>query len=173
MKGCQRITATGTFRTTARTVSVALAALALVVAVSCKAEHPAPAGARAKNEQTLTMAALVAVFGGAEDAKSGLSDFTRSDKEIFLSYHLYLTDSAGADNEIARDLAPKIRRLYGHFADVDRACFEISLPNPGSAYEWKPYVSFTLTRKIVRTVGWSDLLDTDLLSAALDVKRAG
>jgi hypothetical protein len=144
-----------------------IAGLALWGTAACKAEKPAAP----KTEDMLSLAVLTPVFGPAKDASSGLADFTQSDEEIILSYHLYLTDQTNADKEIARDLAPKIRRLYGHFGSVDRVSFEVSLPDSASPDDWKPYVSFALTRKIVKETGWSDLLDTDLLSVAIDVKR--
>jgi hypothetical protein len=145
-----------------------LAGLALWGPVACRSEKPAPP----KTEETLSMVSMTPVFGEARDVKSGLADFTQSDEEIILSYHLYLADRSNPDLEIARDLAPKIRKLYGHFKSVDRASFEVSLPDEASPSEWKPYVSFVLTRKIVKETGWSDLLDTDLLAVAINVKRA-
>ena len=145
-----------------------LAGLALWGSVACRSEKPAPP----KTEDMLSLAALTPAFGEAKDTASGLADFTQSDREVILSYHLYLADRSNADAEIARDLAPKIRRLYGHFKSVDRASFEVSLPDEASPSGWKPYVSFVLTRKIVKETGWSDLLDTDLLAVAIDVKRA-
>jgi len=149
-----------------------VAAAAFGVALACRSEKPASlAKARIETGGKLSMAVLAPVFGDAKDVRSGLSDFTQSDREIILSYHLYLADPTDADREIARELAPKIRRLYGRFPGVDRASFEISLPDPASPDAWKPYVAFALTRKVVKELGWSDLFDTDLLSAALDVKR--
>jgi hypothetical protein len=145
-----------------------LAGLIVASAMACKAEKPAAP----KTEEMLSMAALTPVFGNARDTKAGLADFTQSDTEIVLSYHLYLADLTNADKEIARDLAPKIRKLYGQFGAVDRVRFEVSLPDPSAPDDWNPYVSFVLTRKIVKETGWSNLLDTDLLSVAIDVKRA-
>jgi hypothetical protein len=145
----------------------ALVGFVLAGAAACRAEKPAAP----KTEEMLSLAAMTPVFGNARDAKSGLADFTQSDTEIVVSYHLYLTDLTNADNEIARDLAPKIRKLYGHFPSVDRVRFEVSLPDQSSPDGWNPYVSFSLTRKIVKEIGWSDLLDTDLLSAAIEVNR--
>ena len=86
---------------------VALAGLVLVSAAACKSEKPAPP----KVKKELSLGVLTPVFGVARDANSGLADFTQSDEEIILSYHLYLTDRTNADREIARDLAPKIRSL--------------------------------------------------------------
>ena len=146
---------------------VALAGLVLGSAAACKSEKPAPP----KVKKELSLGVLTPVFGVARDANSGLADFTQSDEEIILSYHLYLTDRTNADREIARDLAPKIRSLFGRFGAVDRASFEVSLPDQSSPDDWKPYVSFVLTRKIVKEAGWSELLDTDLLRVAIDVKR--
>jgi len=145
-----------------------LVGLALWGSVACRSGKPAPP----KTKDMLSLAALTPVLGEAKDTSSGLADFTQSEKEIILSYHIYLTDRTNADAEIARDLAPKIRRLYGHFESVDRASFEVSLPDTASSVGWKPYVSFVLTRKIVKETGWSDLLDVDLLAVAIDVKRA-
>jgi len=145
-----------------------LAGLVLWGSGACRSEK----SAQPKTEDALSLAALTPVLGEARDTSSGLADFTQSDEEIILSYHLYLTDRTNADQEIARDLAPKIRKLYGHFRTVDRVSFEVSLPDPSSAVDWNPYVSFVMTRKLVKETGWSDLLDTDLLSVALDVKRA-
>jgi hypothetical protein len=152
-------------------LGLALAAvLVLVVASACRTEKPAPASAPAEEE--LSLQALTPVFGEAKDINSGLADFTLSDQGLILSYHFYLTDPSNADQEISRDLAPKIRKLYGHFKNVDHVSFEVSLPDEASPVGWNPYISFSLTRKIVKETGWSDLLDTDLLSGALDVKRA-
>lgn len=144
-----------------------LAGFALWGSAACRSEKPAAS----KTKEMLSLVALTPVFGEAKDMNPGLADFTQSDNEIILSYHLYLSDRSNPDGEIARELAPKIRRLYGHFAGVDRASFEVSLPDLASPDDWKPYVSFVLTRKIVKETGWSDLLDTDLLSVAFDVKR--
>jgi hypothetical protein len=125
----------------------------------------------AKTDKMLSLATLTPIFGQAEGAASGLADFTQSDTEIVLSYHLALTDPTYSDAEIARDLAPRIRKLYGHFPRVDRVNFEISLPDQSAPDDWDLYVSFALTRKIVKETGWTDLLDTDLLSVARDVRR--
>jgi hypothetical protein len=152
----------------ARLGFAALIGLLVAGAVVCRAEK----SAAAKTGEMLTLATLTPVFGQAEDVRSGLADFTQSDTEIVLSYHLYLTDMADPVAAISRDLAPKIRKLYGHFPHVDRVSFGISLPDQSSPGNWNPYVSFTLTRKIVKETGWSDLMDTDLLSVALDVHRA-
>jgi hypothetical protein len=149
-----------------------LAGLVLAGTAACRAEKSAASKTRVIIEEPVTLAALLPVFGDAKDTKSGLADFSQSDTEIVVSYHLYLADLTNADKEIARDLAPKIRRLYGHFGSVDRARFEVLVPDLSSPDDWNPYVSFALTRKIVRETGWSDLLDTDLLSVAIDVKRA-
>lgn len=152
-----------------RAVGLALAAgLALFVAAACRTEKPAPAPA----EEELSLEALTPVFGEAKDINSGLADFTLSDQGLILSYHIYLTDPSIADQEISRDLAPKIRKLYGRFKNVDRVSFEVSLPDQASPVGWNPYVSFSLTRKLVKETGWSELLDTNLLSGALDIKRA-
>jgi hypothetical protein len=143
------------------------AGLALWGTTACRSEKPAAPQAR----EELSLAALTPVFGEAKDVTSGLADFTQSDKGIILSYHFYLTDQTSADQDIARELAPKIRKLYGHFKNVDRVSFEVSLPDQASPDDWNPYVSFSLTRKIVKETGWSDLLDNDLLGSALDIKR--
>lgn len=146
---------------------VVLAGFVLAGAAACRAEKPAAP----KTEEMLSLAALTPVFGSAKDTKAGLADFTQSDTEIVVSYHLYLADLTNADKEIARDLAPKIRKLYGNFGAVDRVRFEVSLPDQSSPDDWKPYISFVLTRKIVKETGWSNLLDTDLLAVAIEVKR--
>lgn len=145
----------------------ALAVLALLGSTACgsgKAASP-------PTEDMLSLAVLTPIFGEAKDVNSGLADFTQSDNEVILAYHLYLADRTNADQEIARDLGPKIRKLYGHFKNVDRVAFGIYLPDPSATLAWEPYVSFVMTRKLVKETGWSDLLDTKLLSIALDVKR--
>lgn len=146
---------------------VVAAGLAIWGVTACKPEKTGPP----KAQEALTREALTPVFGEAKDVSSGLSDFTQSDKGPILSYHFYLADQTNADQEIARELAPKIRKLYGRFKDVDRFSFEVSLPDQASPDNWTPYVSFSLTRKIVKETGWSDLLDTDLLGSALSVRR--
>ncbi len=119
----------------------------------------------------LSLEALTPIFGAAEDARSGLADFTESEREVLLSYHAYLADPADADREIGKDLAPKIRELYRRFKNVDRVAFGIALPNPGGEADWKSYVSFVMTRKLVDETEWSNFLDADLLRIAFDVRR--
>jgi hypothetical protein len=149
-------------------LALALAAgLALWGTAACRSEK----AAAPKVKEELSLTALKPVFGEAKDVTSGLADFTESDTGIILSYHFYLTDPTNADRDIARELAPKIRKLYGRFKNVDRVSFEVSLPDQASPDDWNPYVSFSLTRKIVKETAWSDLFDTDLLGSALDVKR--
>ncbi|HPW17330.1 MAG TPA: hypothetical protein PLP83_02995 [Candidatus Aminicenantes bacterium] len=145
----------------------AAAGLALWGTTACRSEREAAPKVR----EEFSLASLTPVFGEARDANSGLADFTESDQGLILSYHFYLTDRTDADQEIARELAPKIRRLYGRFRNVDRVSFEVSMPDKASPDYWSPYVSFSLTRKIVKRTGWTDLLDTDLLGNALNVRR--
>lgn len=148
-------------------VLAAAAGLALWGTVACRPEKPAAP----KAQEELSLASLTPVFGAARDITSGLADFTNSDKGIILSYHFYLTDQTNADQALARELAPKIRKLYDQFKNIDRVSFEVSLPDQASPDDWNPYVSFLLTRKIVKETGWSNLFDTDLLGSARDVKR--
>lgn len=149
-------------------LGLALAAgLVIWSATACRSERTAAAKVR----EEPSFESLKPVFGQSQDINSGLADFSLSDRGIILSYHFYLTDQANADRDIARELAPKVRKLYGRFPGVDQVSFEVSLPDLASPDEWKPYVAFSLTRKIVKETGWSDLLDTDLLGSAIDVRR--
>lgn len=144
-----------------------LAGLAVLGSTACRSGKTASPPV----EEMLSLPILTPIFGEAKNFGSGLADFAQSDSEVILSYHFTPADPTNADQEIARDLAPKLRKLYGHFKTIDRAVFEVSLPSPENEEAWKPYVSFVMTRNLMKETGWSDLLDMDLLSTALEVKR--
>jgi hypothetical protein len=116
---------------------------------------------------------LIPIFGDPKDAHSGVVDVSQSDKELTLAYHFETQEISDFDDDIGRDLAPKIREFYKKFPEIDRVVFGVSLPSTTDETGWRPYVTFVVTQKLVNETDWTQLLDDDFLKVALEVKYAG
>ena len=51
--------------------------------------------------------------------------------------------------------------------------FKITANDPAAPGTWKPFLNFTITRKIENKIQWSGILAMDFLKAVEDVERAG
>ena len=119
---------------------------------------------------TVNKETLSPIFGEAKDDVSGLMSVAPDGAQLTLGYRYYDADLQNLDNDLVMELAPKIQALYKDFHSLDRVVFEVTV-NGETPGEWKPYISFTLTRKIVDEIQWSGILAEDFLRSALEHKR--
>ena len=112
---------------------------------------------------------LVPVLGEGEGSVSGIIDFEPTADELKISYYFFIEDMSRFDEEIERDLAPKIQELYRTIPELDRVAFTIYVPTEDET-PYKPYVSFVLTRDLVEKTDWSNLLELEFFDTVMDVK---
>ncbi len=162
-----------------RTAWTGVGCLALVLAVltlfpACKGKSAADSEKLEKITPPveITLGTLRSVLGVAQDDSSGVVDFSAGlDKgEYVFNYRYYDSDLQNIDQDMVTEISPKIQALFKKFPMINRAVFQIlvNTENPG---EWKPYVSFAITRAIVDKTQWSGLLTEDFLQNVLELKR--
>ena len=113
---------------------------------------------------------IYSIFGQAKGTKSGVLDILQSVGEVTISYGFYPKDISNFDNEIGLELTPKIKDFYKKEEKVDKAIFIVFIPSPVRPSGWKPFVSFLITRELVQKTAWINMLDTELLDLAIEVK---
>jgi hypothetical protein len=123
-----------------------------------------------QSAEAISLDKLKPVLGEAKDDVSGVVDVTSDAAQLIIAYRYYDADLQNIDNDLVTELAPKIQKLYRDFRGLDRVVFEITA-NTVTPGEWKPYISFALTRKIVDEIQWSGVLAEDFLRMVLDYKR--
>ena len=96
-------------------------------------------------------------------------DVQKGVEETLVVYHYYATDLGSFDKDFGQALAPKLRELYKKLKDIDRVAFDVFIPSEG-VEPWRPYVHFTVTRKIMEETDWTKLLDVDFFQTVLDLK---
>ncbi len=121
--------------------------------------------------ETLNVETLTSVLGKAEDAASGVLDVTGGATEVIVTYRYYDLDLKNYDEDMVNEMTPKIEALYKKFKSLDRVVFHVITNNPITLGEWKPFVNFTLTRKIVQEIQWSGILARDFFKNIIEVKR--
>jgi hypothetical protein len=124
-----------------------------------------------EEQEVVTLEALKPVLGEAKENVSGVVDVTGDAQELIISYRYYDEDQQNYDDDMVKEMAPKIQALYKEFSIVDRVVFQISSNNPLMAGDWRPYVSFVLTRKIVEEIQWSELMTEEFLKRVIEFKR--
>lgn len=112
---------------------------------------------------------LVPVLGEGEGSVSGLMDVEQTAEELKISYYFFIEDMSLFDEEIERDLAPKIQEMYRTIPELDRVVFTIYVPTE-DVTPYKPYVSFVITRDIAEETDWMNLMELDFFGVVLDVK---
>jgi hypothetical protein len=112
---------------------------------------------------------LIPVLGVGEGSVSGLLDVEKSRDELKVSYYYFIEDMAYFDEEIERDLAPKIQEMYKNIPELDRVAFTINIPTLDET-PYKPYVSFVVTRDLVEKTEWTNLLELEFFKVVMDVK---
>ena len=121
--------------------------------------------------ERLTVDALVPVLGKAEDANSGVLDVSGDTQNMIVTYRYYDLDLKNYDEDMVKELTPKIEALYKKFEILDRVEFHVITNNPLTIGEWKPFMNFALTRKIVREIEWSRILAQDFFKNIIELKR--
>jgi hypothetical protein len=149
---------------------VFLGVLAVGFLAVCKGKQAEESKPIAQQE-AYTLDALKTVLGEAKDDASGIVDVTGDAQELVLSYRYYDDDAQNYDDDMVKDLAPKIEDLYRKFKGLDRVVFQITTNNPQAPGEWKPFANFALDRKTVEKVAWSGILAQDFFQKVFELKR--
>ncbi len=68
-------------------------------------------------------------------------------------------------------MAPKIQALYKKFRSLDRVTFEVTANDPGTLGIYKPFVKFTVTRRVAAKLRWSGIMGEEFLTAVEGVRR--
>jgi hypothetical protein len=125
-------------------------------------DQPRPASQeKAPRAEEISLDTVAEVLGKAEAEKSGIFDLVPGEKELTVLYHFYTPEQKDIDDDIGRDIAPKIKALFKKFNSLDRVVFDIRVMRSGLDTDWTPYCSFVLTRKTFNETNWADLLDSD------------
>ncbi|HEX2694753.1 MAG TPA: hypothetical protein VHP61_03295 [Acidobacteriota bacterium] len=152
---------------------IGIAVLALVIVgflASCKGKKSDELKPVAEQEE-FTLDVLKPVLGEAREDASGILDVTGNANELIISYRYFDVDLKNYDDDMARELGPKIEALYAKFKTLDRVVFQLTTNNPLVPGEWKPYVNFSLNRKMVDELEWSGVLTADFFKNIIELKR--
>ena len=152
---------------------IGIAVLALMIVGSlaaCKGKKSDELKPVAEQEM-FTVDALKPVLGEAREDVSGVLDVAGDANERIISYRYYDNDMQNYDDDMVRELGPKIEALYGKFKTLDRVAFQLTTNNPQVPGEWKPYVNFALNRKMVDELEWSGILTGDFFKNVIELKR--
>jgi len=120
--------------------------------------------------ERVTVDSIAAVMGKPEADKSGIFDLGKGENEVQIIYHFYTTEPKDIDDDIGREMGPKIRDLYKKFKKIDRVEFLISILDPDKHVDWVPYCTFVLTRKVINETDWTKLLDDDFFKVVQELK---
>jgi hypothetical protein len=144
--------------------------LLMTFLTACKSEEKSE---EKMEEETVPMVIskdmLTPILGEGEGSVSGLLDVEQSRDELKISYYYYIEDMAYFDEEIERDLAPKIQEMYKNIPELDRVAFTVYIPTLGET-PYKPYVSFVVNRELVEKTDWTNLVELEFFNVVMDVK---
>jgi hypothetical protein len=152
---------------------IGIAVLALVIAGSlaaCKGKK-SEALKPVEEQEVYTLDVLKPILGEAREDNSGVLDVTGDANELIVSYRYYDGDAQNYDDDMVRELVPKIEAMYKTFKALDRVVFQLTTNNPLVPGEWKPYVNFALNRKTVDELEWSGILTADFFKGVIELKR--
>ncbi|HRD01900.1 MAG TPA: hypothetical protein PLP57_04565 [Candidatus Saccharicenans sp.] len=121
-------------------------------------------------EENINRETLKPILGEAIENSSGLVDVTGDIEEIIISYRYYDADGENYDEGLVQDLASKIEKLYKTFKKLDRVVFQVSVNDPATSEQWKPYVTFTINREVVEKIEWSNILAEDFFKNVIDTR---
>jgi hypothetical protein len=139
----------------------------LSVCKSQKSEELKPVA----EQEVYTMDTLQPIFGVAAEDHSGILDVTGDANTLVISYRYYDDDQKNYDDDMVKELAPKIDAMYKKFKGLDHVVFNLTTNDPLSPGTWKEYMSFGLRRKVVEEVGWSGILTDDFFKRVIDLHR--
>lgn len=155
----------------AKLIGIAVLALMIVGSLAgCKGKKSDELKPIAEQEE-FTLDALKPVLGEAREDTSGILDVSGDANELIISYRYYDDDQKNYDDDMVRELGPKIEALYAKFKTLDRVAFQLTTNNPLVPGEWKPYVKFALNRKMVDELEWSGILTADFFKSVIELKR--
>jgi hypothetical protein len=155
----------------AKSIGIAVLALMLIGALgACKGKKGEELKPVAEQE-VFTLDVLEPVLGEAREDNSGILDVTGDAGELIVSYRYFDADQMNIDDDMVKDLGPKIEALYAKFKALDRVAFQVTTNDPLTPGEWKPYVNFAVNRKMVDELEWSGVLTADFFQNVLDLQR--
>jgi hypothetical protein len=155
----------------AKSIGVIFLCVILVGAfVACKGKKTGDLKPVSKQE-VYTIDVLKPVLGQAGDTVSGILDVTGDARELIITYRYYDDDQKNYDDDMVKDLAPKIEAMYRKFPGIHRSVFQVITNDPLAPGVWKPFVNFTLHRSIVEKVSWSGILTADFFKNVIELKR--
>jgi hypothetical protein len=155
----------------AKFIGIALLALMIVGFLGgCKGKKSDELKPVAEQE-VFTLDTLKPVLGEARDDASGILDVTGNAGELIISYRYYDVDLKNYDDDMVKELAPKIEAMYKKFKGLDRVVFQLTTNNPLIPGQWKHFVNFALNRKIVEQVEWSGVLTADFFKHVIELNR--
>jgi hypothetical protein len=155
----------------AKSIGIAILALMLVGALAaCKGKKGEELQPVAEQEE-FTLDVLKPVLGEAIEDNSGVLDVTGDANELIVSYRYYDADQMNMDDDLVKELGPKIEALYAKFKTLDRVVFQVTTNNPLAPGEWKPFANFAVNRKIVDELEWSGILTADFFKNVIELKR--
>jgi hypothetical protein len=137
---------------------------------ACKAKKSQTQEAT-KEIEIFSLDQLKPILGEAGEDSSGAVDVTGDSRELIISYRYYNPNRKDYDDGLVKDLAPKIEALYKNFKNINRTIFQVAVNDPQVPGQWKPYVSFTVHRKLVEKVEWANILTDDFFRNVIDLKR--
>jgi hypothetical protein len=118
----------------------------------------------------VTVDSVAAVMGKAGADKSGVFDVGKGERDVQIIYHFYTTEPKDIDDDIGREMGPKIRDLYKKFKTIHRVEFLINILDPDKHVDWVPYCTFAITRKVMDETDWTKLLDDDFFKVVQELK---
>ena len=120
--------------------------------------------------ERVTVDSVAAVLGRPEAEKSGVFDLGKGENEVQVIYHFYTMEPKDIDDDIGREMGPKLREFYKKFKKIDRVEFLVNILDPDKRVDWVPYCSFVLTRKVMNETDWTKLLDDDFFKVVQELK---
>lgn len=155
----------------AKLIGIAVLALMIVGALAACKGKKSEALKPVDEQEVYTLDALKPVLGEAREDNSGVLDVTGDATELIVSYRYYDNDMQNYDDDMVKELGPKIEALYAKFKKLDRVVFQVTTNNPLVPGEWKPYANFALNRKMVDELDWSGILTGDFFKNVIELKR--
>jgi len=131
--------------------------------LSCKSK-------KVPETEIVSFETITPIFGRSEADGPGAFDASQTDNQILISYRFIPKDVDNISKELGIDLAPKIQELFKKFKKIEMITFAIYVPSVAGLPEFKPYVSFDITRKIMNETALLDMLASDILRVAENVK---
>lgn len=155
----------------AKLIGIAILALMIVGALAACKGKKSEALKPVDEQEVYTLDVLKPVLGEAREDNSGILDVTGDATELIVSYRYYDNDMQNYDDDMVKELGPKIEALYAKFKKLDRVVFQVTTNNPLAPGEWKPFVNFAVNRKMVDEFEWSGMLTADFFKNVIELKR--